>query len=49
LRVYLEAFEADPEKQGHETAEVMRPLVGIAVGVAEIAARTGRKEPTVIT
>ncbi len=49
LRVYLEAFEADPEKQGRETAEVMRPLVGIAVGIAEIEARTGRREPTVIT
>ena len=49
LRVYLEAFEADPEKQGRETAAVMQPLVGIAVGLAEIAARTGRSEPTVIT
>ena len=49
LRVYLEAFEADPQKQGHETAAVMRPLVEIAVGLAEITARTGRSEPTVIT
>jgi phosphoglucomutase len=49
LRVYLEAFEADPQKQGRETAAVMRPLVGIAVGLAEITARTGRSEPTVIT
>ena len=49
LRVYLEAFESDPDKQGRETAEVMQPLVGIAVGMAEIEARTGRAEPTVIT
>ena len=49
LRVYLEAFEPDPEKQGRETAAVMQALVGIATGLAEIASRTGRKAPTVIT
>ena len=49
LRVYLEAFEADPEKQGRETTEVMQLLVGIAAGIAEIEARTGREGPTVIT
>jgi phosphoglucomutase len=49
LRVYLEAYEPDPEHQGRKTAEVMRPLVGIAAGIAEIESRTGRKEPTVIT
>jgi phosphoglucomutase len=49
LRIYLEAFEPDPERQGRETAEVMQPLVGIATGLAEIEARTGRGNPTVIT
>jgi len=49
LRVYLEAYEPDPEKQGRKTAEVMQPLVEIADGIAEIESRTGRKEPTVIT
>ena len=49
LRVYLEAYEPEPEKQGRETAEVMQPLVGIATGLAEIESRTGRKEATVIT
>lgn len=49
LRVYLEAFEPDPEKQDRETAGVMQPLVEIATGIAEIESRTGRKEPTVIT
>ena len=49
LRVYLEAYESDPEKQGRETAEVMRALVGVAVGLGEIEGRTGREEPTVIT
>jgi phosphoglucomutase len=49
LRVYLEAFEPDPEKQARETAEVMQPLAGIATGLAEIESRTGCKQPTVIT
>ncbi|MEA2094026.1 MAG: alpha-D-glucose phosphate-specific phosphoglucomutase, partial [Pseudomonadota bacterium] len=49
LRVYLEAYEPDPEKQGRKTAEVMQPLVEIAAVIAEIESRTGRKEPTVIT
>jgi len=49
LRVYLEAVEPDPEKQGRETAAVMQPLVEIATGLAEIESRTGRREATVIT
>lgn len=49
LRVYLEALEADVAKQGCETAEVMRPLVGIASRLAEIEQRTGRQTPSVIT
>jgi phosphoglucomutase len=49
LRVYLEAYEPDPDKQLRETATVMQPLVAIAAGIAQIEARTGRSEPTVIT
>ncbi len=49
LRVYLEAFEPDPENQLRKTSEVMQPLVEIAVREAEIEKRTGRIEPTVIT
>jgi phosphoglucomutase len=49
LRVYLEAYEADPEKQMSPTEEVMKPLVSIALNLAEIEQRTGRAEPTVIT
>jgi phosphoglucomutase len=49
LRVYLEAFEPDPDRQSRETAEVMQPLVGIAASLAEIAQRTGREAPSVIT
>ena len=49
LRVYLEAYEPDPEKQQRETAGVMQPLADIAIRLAEIAQRTGRDAPTVIT
>lgn len=49
LRVYLEIFEPDPEKQNRETAKVMAPLVAIARELAEIEQRTGRSEPDVIT
>ena len=49
LRVYLEAYEPDPEKQDRNTAEVLQALVRIATGVAEVESRTGRKDPTVIT
>jgi len=49
LRVYLEAYEPGTEKQDRETAVVMQALVRIAIGLAEIESRTGRKEPTVIT
>ncbi|MGB5338694.1 MAG: alpha-D-glucose phosphate-specific phosphoglucomutase [Gammaproteobacteria bacterium] len=49
LRVYLEAYEPDPEKQDRETAAVLQPLVEIATGIAGIESRTGRTQPTVIT
>ncbi len=49
LRVYLEAFEPDADKQNQETAEVMGPLVNIAIDLAEIESRTGRDRPSVIT
>ncbi len=49
LRVYLECYEPDPAKQDQPTAEVMAPLEAIAQEIAEIAQRTGRDEPSVIT
>ena len=49
LRVYLEAYEATPEKQQQATASVMAPLVSIAQELAQIAQKTGRDNPTVIT
>jgi len=49
LRVYLERFEADPARHDLPTAEVMQPLATIARELGEIEARSGRKEPDVIT
>ena len=49
LRVYLEAFEADPSRHDLEPAEVLAPLVRIADRVAGIRHRLGRERADVIT
>jgi phosphoglucomutase len=49
IRLYLERYEPNPEKQQQETAEVMAPLAAIAQEIGEIEKRTGREEPSVIT
>ncbi len=49
LRVYLEAYEDNPDKQDLPTADVMAPLAAIAEQIGEITQRTGRDGPSVIT
>ncbi|MBM1170278.1 alpha-D-glucose phosphate-specific phosphoglucomutase [Microvirga arabica] len=49
LRVYLERFEPDTNRHDLPTADVLAPVVQAANEIAEIAARTGRNEPSVIT
>jgi phosphoglucomutase len=49
IRLYLERYEPDPDKQQRGTAEVMAPLEAIAQEIGEIEKRTGREEPSVIT
>jgi len=49
LRVYLERFEPNPNRHNLPTAEVLAPVTEAANAIAEIAARTGRNEPSVIT
>ncbi|ACL57074.1 alpha-D-glucose phosphate-specific phosphoglucomutase [Methylobacterium nodulans] len=49
LRVYLERFEPDPARHALPTAEVLAPVVAAAEAIAEIAGRTGRSTPSVIT
>ncbi|MGC5779746.1 alpha-D-glucose phosphate-specific phosphoglucomutase [Methylobacterium sp. NFXW15] len=49
LRVYLERYENDPTRLDLPVAEVLAPVVAAARAIAEIAPRTGRPEPTVVT
>jgi phosphoglucomutase len=49
LRVYLERFEPNPDRHGLPTADVLAPIAQAADEIAEIAARTGRSEPSVVT
>jgi len=49
LRVYLERFEPDSGRHHLPTAEVLAPVIEAANSIAEIAARTGRTAPSVIT
>jgi phosphoglucomutase len=49
LRVYLESYEPDPARHDQDTQEAMAPLVLIARELAQIEARTGRREPDVVT
>jgi phosphoglucomutase len=49
LRVYLERFEPNADRHDLPTAEALAPVVQAANDIAEIAARTGRNEPSVVT
>ncbi|MGM0411746.1 MAG: alpha-D-glucose phosphate-specific phosphoglucomutase [Pseudomonadota bacterium] len=49
LRVYLEAFEGNPERQDRPTADLLAPLAAAAEAVAGIRSHTGRTAPDVIT
>lgn len=49
LRVYLERYEMDPERQDQDTQEALSDLITIANNIAQIRSRTGREAPSVIT
>jgi phosphoglucomutase len=49
LRVYLERYEMDPERQDQDTQEALSELISIADTIAQIRTRTGREAPSVIT
>ncbi len=49
LRVYLERFEPDPDRQNLETQTVLSSLIRAADALAGIRQRTGRAAPSVIT
>jgi phosphoglucomutase len=49
LRVYIERYESAPDRLELPVAEVLAPVVAVANALADIAALTGRSEPSVIT
>lgn len=49
LRIYLERYEADPDKHDVDTQEALGDLIAFAHSIAEIHKYTGRSKPTVIT
>jgi phosphoglucomutase len=49
LRVYIERYEPDPARHHIDPQTALADLIKIARDLAEIEARTGRNEPTVIT
>jgi phosphoglucomutase len=49
LRVYLEHYEPDRERLFLEVNEALDDLAALSVELAEIAARTGRSAPDVVT
>lgn len=49
LRVYIEQYETDVEKQNQDAQKVLEPLANIAIQLANIEGFTGRQKPTVIT
>jgi phosphoglucomutase len=49
VRLYLERYEADPQRHDIDTQEALAGLIAIADGVADLRKRTGRDRPTVIT
>ena len=49
LRIYLEAFEADPVRQRIDAQQGLAGLIAIAHELSQLKQRTGREQPTVIT
>jgi len=49
LRVYLEHYEPDPEKHGHDPQAALAPMIAAAEEVAGISRFTGRSAPDVRT
>lgn len=49
IRLYVEKYEADPEKQLIDPQDALRPLIDLALKFSELPKYTGRNEPTVIT
>jgi phosphoglucomutase len=49
IRVYLERYQADSERLDEATSGMLAEVVAAARSVSDIAALTGRSEPSVVT
>lgn len=49
LRLYVESYEPDANKQDQDTQVVLSPIISLADEIAQIKNITGREKPTVIT
>lgn len=49
LRIYLEAYEPDPGNHHLDAQEALAHMIQVSLELSELAERTGRKAPTVIT
>jgi phosphoglucomutase len=49
LRIYLESFEPDVSNHHLDAQQALATLIGIALQISELPARTGRAQPTVTT
>jgi phosphoglucomutase len=49
IRLYVEKYEADSDKQHIDPQDALKPLIDLALNFSELPKYTGRNEPTVIT
>jgi len=49
MRIYLERYESDPNKQGLNSQEALKDIIAIAETLSQVKQRSGRKKPDVIT
>jgi len=49
VRLYVDTFEGDKEKQTKSAAEMLAPCIEVALQISKLPTYTGRSEPTVIT
>jgi len=49
IRLYIDQYQADPEKVNIEASDALKDLVAVGLDISQLVKFTGRKEPTVIT
>lgn len=49
VRLYIDSYEADPQRYMQDAQIMLKPLVEIALRISKLREHTGRDQPTVIT